>query len=82
MTDGHFLPYSIRTRSRKTDTPGTSCGCANTTDPPLADVVAALMNVSTDNALMLQALTHHVIPDPRGRPDPAADNTYLDFQKT
>ena len=43
------------------DTPGTSRGHANTTDPPqappLADAIAALMNVSADNARMLQALT-------------------------
>ena len=51
----------MRTRSRKIDTSSSSCGHANTTDPPqappLVDAVAALMNVSADNAHMLQALT-------------------------
>ena len=40
------------------------------------------MNVSTDNARMLQALTQRGIPDPHSRPDPAANNTYADFLKT
>ena len=45
----------MRTRSRATnaDKPGTSCDRANMTDPPLADIVAALVNVSADNARML-----------------------------
>ena len=76
----------MKTRSRKIDTSSSSCGHANTTDPPqappLADAIAAPMNVSADNARMLQALTQHVIPDPHGRPDLVADNTYHDFQKT
>ena len=76
----------MRTRSRKIDTPSSSRGRASTTDPPqappLADVVATLMNVSSDNARILQALTQHVVPDLRGQLDPAADNTYRDFLKT
>ena len=40
------------------------------------------MNVSADNARMLQALTQDVIPNPHGRPDPVVDNTYHDFLKT
>ena len=40
------------------------------------------MNVSVDNARMLHALTQHVTPNPRGQPDPAADNTYHYFLKT
>jgi len=68
------------------NTLSTSCGHTNMTDPPqappLADAVVALMNVSTTNACMLQALTQHVIPDPHGRPDPVANNTYRDFLKT
>ena len=68
------------------NTLSTSCGHTNMIDPPqappLADAVVALMNVSTNNACMLQALTQHVIPDPHGRPDPVADNTYRDFLKT
>ena len=50
--------------------------------PPLANAVATLMNVSVDNAHMLQALTQHVIPNPHGRPDPVANNTSHDFLKT
>ena len=51
-----FLHYSMRTRSGNTDAPSSSCG-HDATPPPnpppaptLADVVAALMNVSADNA--------------------------------
>ena len=40
------------------------------------------MNVSVDNACMLQALTQHVIPSPHGRPDLVANDTYHDFLKT
>ena len=49
----------MRTRSRATnmDKPSTSCGRANTTDPPQAptldDTLAALVNVSVGNARML-----------------------------
>ena len=50
--------------------------------PPLADAVVALMNVSTNNACMLQALTQHVILDPHGPLDPVANNTSRDFLKT
>ena len=48
----------MRTRSRATnaDKPGTSRGRANMTNPPLADIVDALVNVSVDNACMLQTL--------------------------
>lgn len=70
----------MRTRSGNMDTPSTSHGRTNMTDPPpappLADVVAALMNVSVGNVLMLQALTQHVIPDPK------ADHSYREFLKT
>ena len=45
----------MRTRSgaMNTDKPSSSRGHINMTDPPLADIVAALVNVSADNARML-----------------------------
>ena len=48
----------MRTRSgaTNTDKPGTSRGRANMTNPPLADTVATIMNVSANNACILQTL--------------------------
>jgi hypothetical protein len=46
------------------------------TIPTVDAKLDALMNASTDNVLMLQALTQHMIPDP------AANHTYRDFLKT
>ena len=69
----------MRTHSGKPTKPGTSRGHANTTNPPQAptidDTLAALVNVSSDNACMLQILVH-------GRLDPEANHTYHDFLKT
>ena len=68
-----FLHYSMRTHSRNTDAPRSSCGHAVTPPPnpppapTLADVVDALMNVSADNARVLQALAQNGIPVPQGR---------------
>ena len=76
----------MRTRSRKIDTSSSSCGHANTTDPPQAptldDTLATLVNASTDNARMLQTFVQHGIPISQGCLDPEADNTYHDFLKT
>lgn len=76
----------MRTHSGNTDKPGTSCGCANMTDPPLApplaDTVVALMNVSADNACLLQALVQNGMPVPQGHLEPATHNTYDGFLKT
>jgi len=69
----------MRTHSGKTTKPGTSCGHANTTDPPQAptidDTLAAMVNVSADNARMLQTLV-------QVRLNPEANHTYRDFMKT
>jgi hypothetical protein len=43
----------MRTHSGKIDTASTSRGQSNTSDPPLADAVVALLNVNTDNAHIL-----------------------------
>lgn len=68
------------THSGKTDTPSSSRGRANTTDPPQAptidDTFAALVNVSAGNARMLQTLVQYGIPDPE------ADHTSRDFLKS
>ena len=76
----------MRTRSRKIVVPGTSCGRANTTDhpraPTLDDTVAALVNVNAGNAHILQTWAQYGVPVTQGRPDPEADNTYVDFLKT
>ena len=55
----------MQTHSGKTDTPGTSCGHA-TTDPPLANIVAALVNVSADNACILQTFAQSGMLAPWG----------------
>jgi hypothetical protein len=41
-----------------------------------------LIRMLPDSARMLQVITQHVVPNPRSRPDSAADSTYLDFLKT
>ena len=78
----------MRTHSRNTNAPNSSRGHAATPPPnpppapTLDDVVVTLMNVSADNAWILQALAQNGIPIPQGRQDPPANNTYADFLKT
>ena len=79
----------MRTRSGATDTPSSSNGCQLTTPPPnplpaptLADDVASLINISADNARILQAIAQDRAPTPRGHQDPPRNNTYVDFLKT
>ena len=76
----------MRTRSRKIVVPGTSCGRANTTDhpraPTLDDTVAALENVNTANAHILQTWEQYGVPVSQGCSDSKAINTYCDFMKT
>jgi len=77
----------MRTHSGATDTPSSSCG-RQPTPPPnpplaptLADAMATLINLSADNARILQALAQNREPAPQGRQDPHANNTYAYFPK-
>ena len=76
----------MRTRSRKIVVPGTSCGRANTTDhpraPTLDDTVAALENVNTANARILQTWEQYGVPVSQGHLNPEVENIYRDFLKT
>jgi hypothetical protein len=78
----------MMTRSGNTNTPISSCGCADMpppippSAPTLADAVATLINVSADNAQILQALVQNRMPAPQGRQDPFTSNTYAGFLKT
>jgi hypothetical protein len=71
----------MRTRSGKTNQPGTSRGHgqSNTSNPPreptIKETLATLVGTSTDNALMLQTLIQDSL-------DPKADPTYCDFLET
>ena len=62
----------MRTRSGATDMPSSSCGCQPTPPPnpplapTLADAMATLINLSADNACILQALAQNREPTPQG----------------
>ena len=62
----------MRTHSGATDTPSSSCGRQPTPppNPPLAptltDVVASLINISADNARILQVIAQNRAPAPHG----------------
>ena len=61
------------TRSRATNTPSSSHDRATTAPPnpppapSLADAMATLINISADNARILQALAQNRMPAPQGR---------------
>ena len=74
----------MRTRSgaMNTDKPSSSRGHINMTDPPLADAVASLMNVSADNARILQTWAQYGVPISQGHLDHETTSTYCDFLNT
>lgn len=78
----------MRTRSGATDTASSSCGRAPTPPPnppptpTLADAMATLINISANNARILQALVQNRVPAPQGCQDPPPNNTYANFLKT
>jgi hypothetical protein len=65
----------MRTRSGKTNTASTSRGQSNISGPPLVDVVVALLNVSNDNAHILQNWAQHGVPVAQNRSDTEAGNS-------
>ena len=72
----------MRTHSGATDTPSSSHGCQRTSTPPaptLSNAVASLINISADNAHILQAIAQNHAPTPHGHQDPPTNNTYADF---
>jgi hypothetical protein len=72
----------MRTHSGKIVTASTSYGQSNTSGPPFADAVVALLNVNNDNARILQNWAQHGVPVAQNRSDSEAGNTYLYFLKT
>jgi hypothetical protein len=80
----------MRTRSGATkDTPSSSYGRQPTPPPPnpppaptLADAIASLINISADNAHLLQAIAQDRIPAQQDNRNPPGNNNYADFLKT
>jgi hypothetical protein len=50
--------------------------------PTLVDAIASLINVSADNARLLQAITQDSIPAQQHNQNPPGNNNYVDFLKT
>jgi hypothetical protein len=50
--------------------------------PTLADAIASLINISVDNARLLQAIAQDRIPAQHHNQNPPGNNNYADFLKT
>jgi hypothetical protein len=50
--------------------------------PTLADAIASLINISVDNARLLQAIAQDCIPAQHHNQNPLGNNNYADFLKT